>query len=172
MTTTPGAKNLLAPALLSSPRTIGVDMLDDHMQPIRPVARLHREFDGDLRPAGVSGSGKVPMSALAAPVVCSQPRPRQVRRDEPNQQPRPDLDHRVPGLHPLILDHGQLGHRWPAGDGRPGQLAARVRLLSSSHGRKNDDADAISIGIAAMTAAHINTVQVDEPSPRHGPRCR
>jgi hypothetical protein len=26
-------------------------------------------------------------------------------------------------------------------------LAARVRLLSSGHGRKNDDADAISVGI-------------------------
>jgi transposase len=38
----------------------------------------------------------------------------------------------------------------------------RVWLLSSGHGRKNDDADAISVGIAAMTAAHLNTVQVDE----------
>ena len=44
----------------------------------------------------------------------------------------------------------------------PAKLGARVRLLSSGHGRKNDDADAISVGIAAMTAGHLNTVQVDE----------
>ena len=44
----------------------------------------------------------------------------------------------------------------------PAKLAARVRLLSSGHGRKNDDDDAISVGIAAMTAAHLNTVQIDE----------
>jgi hypothetical protein len=49
-------------------------MLDNHMQPIRPVARLHREFDGDLRPAGVFGSGKAATSALAPLVICSQPR--------------------------------------------------------------------------------------------------
>jgi hypothetical protein len=42
------------------------------------------------------------------------------------------------------------------------KLAARARLLSSRHGRRNDDADALSVGIAAMTAAHLNTVLVDE----------
>jgi transposase len=44
----------------------------------------------------------------------------------------------------------------------PAKLAARVRLLSSGHGRKNDNADAISVGIAAMTAPQLQTVQVDE----------
>ena len=28
----------------------------------------------------------------------------------------------------------------------PAKLAARVRVLSTGHGRKNDDADAISVG--------------------------
>ena len=31
----------------------------------------------------------------------------------------------------------------------PAKLAARVRLLSTGHGRKSDDADAVSVGIAA-----------------------
>jgi transposase len=44
----------------------------------------------------------------------------------------------------------------------PAKLAARVRLLSSGHGRKNDNADAVSVGIAAMAAPQLQTVQVDE----------
>jgi transposase len=44
----------------------------------------------------------------------------------------------------------------------PAKLAARVRLLSSGHGRKNDNADAISVGIAALTAPQLQTVQVDQ----------
>jgi transposase len=54
-----------------------------------------------------------------------------------------------------------------AGDGVdvldvPAKLAARVRLLSIGHGRKNDDADAVSIGIAALNATHLSTVTIDE----------
>jgi hypothetical protein len=33
----------------------------------------------------------------------------------------------------------------------PAKLAARVRLLSTGHRRKSDDADAVSVGIAAHT---------------------
>jgi transposase len=44
----------------------------------------------------------------------------------------------------------------------PAKLAARVRLLSRGHGRKNDTADAISVGIAALTAPQLQTVQVDQ----------
>jgi hypothetical protein len=33
----------------------------------------------------------------------------------------------------------------------PAKLAARMRLLSTGHGRKSDDADAVSVGIAALT---------------------
>jgi transposase len=44
----------------------------------------------------------------------------------------------------------------------PAKLAARVRLLSTGHGRKNDDADATSVGIAALTAAGLHTVEIDE----------
>ncbi|WP_102418031.1 IS110 family transposase [Mycobacterium sp. 4858] len=44
----------------------------------------------------------------------------------------------------------------------PAKLAARVRLLSTGHGRKNDDADAVSVGIAALNAAHLTTVTVDD----------
>jgi transposase len=43
----------------------------------------------------------------------------------------------------------------------PAKLAARVRLLSVGHGRKNDDADALSVGIAALNATHLHTVSVD-----------
>src|SRR6188472_3343218 len=44
----------------------------------------------------------------------------------------------------------------------PAKLATRVRMLSTGHGRKNDDADAVSVGVAALTAARLQTVAVDE----------
>jgi transposase len=43
----------------------------------------------------------------------------------------------------------------------PAKLAARVRLLSTGHGRKTDEADAVSVGIAALTATRLNTATVD-----------
>jgi transposase len=43
----------------------------------------------------------------------------------------------------------------------PAKLAARVRMLSTGHGRKTDEADAISVGIAALTATRLNTASVD-----------
>ena len=44
----------------------------------------------------------------------------------------------------------------------PAKLAARVRMLSTGHGRKNDDADAVSVAVAALTAAGLRAVPVDE----------
>jgi transposase len=44
----------------------------------------------------------------------------------------------------------------------PAKLAARVRMLSTGHGRKNDDADAISVAVAALSATGLRTVTVDE----------
>ncbi|HYZ38154.1 MAG TPA: IS110 family transposase, partial [Pseudonocardiaceae bacterium] len=44
----------------------------------------------------------------------------------------------------------------------PAKLAARVRLLSTGHGRKNDDADATSVGIAALTATGGRILTIDE----------
>ena len=44
----------------------------------------------------------------------------------------------------------------------PAKLAARVRLLSTGHGRKNDDADAVSVAIAALTAPHLRSVEIDQ----------
>ncbi len=43
----------------------------------------------------------------------------------------------------------------------PAKLATRVRVLSIGHGRKNDDADALSVGIAALTSPALNTAQTD-----------
>ncbi|MDV6980233.1 IS110 family transposase [Mycobacterium intracellulare] len=43
----------------------------------------------------------------------------------------------------------------------PAKLAARVRTLSTGHGRKNDDADAVSVGIAALSARSLTSVVVD-----------
>jgi transposase len=43
----------------------------------------------------------------------------------------------------------------------PAKLATRVRLLSVGHGRKNDDADAVSVGIAALTSPTLNTAETD-----------
>ncbi len=44
----------------------------------------------------------------------------------------------------------------------PAKLAARVRLLSTGHGRKTDVADATSVGIAALSATRLHTVEIDE----------
>ncbi|MEV0703293.1 transposase [Saccharopolyspora sp. NPDC050389] len=44
----------------------------------------------------------------------------------------------------------------------PAKLAARVRMLSTGHGRKNDNADAISVGIAALTATGLRSTSIDE----------
>jgi transposase len=43
----------------------------------------------------------------------------------------------------------------------PAKLAARVRMLSTGHGRKNDDADALSVGIAAHSATTLTSVTVE-----------
>ncbi len=43
----------------------------------------------------------------------------------------------------------------------PAKLAARVRMLSTGHGRKNDDADAVSVGIAARNARRLNSAAVE-----------
>ncbi|MDV6271462.1 IS110 family RNA-guided transposase [Rhodococcus globerulus] len=43
----------------------------------------------------------------------------------------------------------------------PAKLAARVRLLSTGHGRKSDDADAVSVGVAALTAHGLSTARMD-----------
>src|SRR4051794_21642220 len=43
----------------------------------------------------------------------------------------------------------------------PAKLAARVRMLSTGHGRKNDEADAVSVGVAAHTSNSLNTAEID-----------
>lgn len=43
----------------------------------------------------------------------------------------------------------------------PAKLAARVRLLSTGHGRKSDDDDAASVGVAALTAQGLSTARMD-----------
>src|SRR5581483_2992633 len=42
----------------------------------------------------------------------------------------------------------------------PAKLARRVRLLSSGHGRKTDEADALSVGIAAQTATALHVARL------------
>lgn len=56
---------------------------------------------------------------------------------------------------------------WLASDGIaavdvPAKLATRVRMLSVGHGRKNDDADAVSVGIAALTASGLRSATVED----------
>lgn len=41
------------------------------------------------------------------------------------------------------------------------KLARRVRLLSTGRGRKSDQADALSVGIAAWSAPVLHTVEID-----------
>jgi transposase len=44
----------------------------------------------------------------------------------------------------------------------PAELARRVRLLSSGHARKSDEADALPVGVAAHTAPRLHTARTDE----------
>jgi transposase len=44
----------------------------------------------------------------------------------------------------------------------PAKLARRVRMLSTGHGRKTDEADALSVGIAARTATRLQSAQTDQ----------
>jgi transposase len=44
----------------------------------------------------------------------------------------------------------------------PAKLARRVRMLSTGHGRKTDEADALSVGVAARTATRLQTAQTDQ----------
>jgi transposase len=44
----------------------------------------------------------------------------------------------------------------------PAKLAARVRTLSTGHGRKTDEADALSVAVAAWTAPALTSVHFDE----------
>jgi transposase len=44
----------------------------------------------------------------------------------------------------------------------PAKLATRVRMLSTGHGRKNDDADALSVGIAAHSAPGLRSAVVED----------
>lgn len=43
----------------------------------------------------------------------------------------------------------------------PAKLAARVQLLSAGHGRKSDDPDAASVGVAALTGHGLTTARMD-----------
>lgn len=44
----------------------------------------------------------------------------------------------------------------------PAKLAARVRTLSTGHGRKSDEADALSVAVAAATTTRLRPVSIDE----------
>jgi transposase len=44
----------------------------------------------------------------------------------------------------------------------PAKLAARVRLLSVGHGRKSDEADAVSVAVAALNASRLRSVEVED----------
>jgi transposase len=46
----------------------------------------------------------------------------------------------------------------------PAKLATRVRVLSIGHGRKSDDADAVSVGIAALSSPTLNAAHIDTPA--------
>jgi transposase len=44
----------------------------------------------------------------------------------------------------------------------PAKLAARVRLLSTGHGRKSDAHDAVTVAVAAHGARHLGQVRLDD----------
>ncbi len=108
--------------------------------------------------AAAVGSALAPLATLRTPV--SREGYRQLRRFAARW---PDAVWAIEGATGL----GSPLVAWLSGDGIvavdvPAKLAARVRMLSTGHGRKNDDADAVSVGIAALTAPGLRPAAVED----------
>ncbi|WP_339122727.1 IS110 family transposase [Pseudonocardia sp. D17] len=108
--------------------------------------------------AAAVGAGLTPLATLRVPV--SQQGYRQLRRFAARW---PDAVWAIEGAIGL---GAPLATRLSA-DGIdavdvPAKLAARVRTLSTGHGRKSDSDDAVSVGIAALTAVGLRSAAVDE----------
>jgi transposase len=108
--------------------------------------------------AAAVGSALAPLATLRTPV--SREGYRQLRRFAARW---PDAVWAIEGATGL----GSPLVAWLSGDGIvavdvPAKLAARVRMLSTGHGRKNDDADAVSVGIAALTAPGLRSAAVED----------
>ena len=108
--------------------------------------------------AAVVGSSLSPLATLRTPV--SRQGYRQLRRFAAGW---PDAVWAIEGATGL----GAPLATWLSSDGVaavdvPAKLATRVRMLSTGHGRKNDDADAVSVGIAALTAPGLRSAVVEE----------
>ena len=108
--------------------------------------------------AAAVSSALAPLATLRTPV--SRQGYRQLRRFAARW---PDTEWAIEGATGL----GAPLAAWLAGDGIeavdvPAKLATRVRMLSTGHGRKNDDADAVSVGIAALTAPGLRSAAVED----------
>ena len=108
--------------------------------------------------AAAVGSALAPLATLRTPV--SRQGYRQLRRFAARW---PDAVWAIEGATGL----GAPLAAWLSGDGIeavdvPAKLATRVRMLSTGHGRKNDDADAVSVGIAALTAPGLRSAAVED----------
>ena len=108
--------------------------------------------------AAAVSSALAPLATLRTPV--SRQGYRQLRRFAAHW---PDAEWAIEGATGL----GAPLTTWLAGDGIeavdvPAKLATRVRMLSTGHGRKNDDADAVSVGIAALTAPGLRSAAVED----------
>ena len=108
--------------------------------------------------AAAVGSALAPLATLRTPV--SREGYRQLRRFAARW---PDAVWAIEGATGL----GSPLVAWLSGDGIvavdvPAKLAARVRMLSTGHGRKNDDADAVSVGIAALSASGLRPAAVED----------
>ena len=108
--------------------------------------------------AAAVGSALAPLATLRTPV--SREGYRQLRRFAARW---PDAVWAIEGATGL----GSPLVAWLSGDGIvavdvPAKLAARVRMLSTGHGRKNDDADAVSVGIAALSASGLRSAAVED----------
>jgi transposase len=69
----------------------------------------------------------------------------------------------VEGAHGI----GRALAQWLVSDGEqvldvPAKLAARVRVLSTGHGRKTDPDDAVSVAVAARSAPRLREVGVED----------
>jgi transposase len=108
--------------------------------------------------AAAVSSALAPLAALRTPV--SRQGYRQLRRFAAQW---PDAEWAIEGATGL----GAPLATWLSADGIeavdvPAKLATRVRMLSTGHGRKNDDADAVSVGIAALTAPRLRSAAVED----------
>lgn len=118
--------------------------------------------------AVVVGSGLAPLSTIRVPVT--RDGYREVRRFATRWPAAVWTIEGAPGLGAPLAR--RLSKDGIAAIDVPAKLDTRARMLSTGHGRKNDEADAVSVGVAALTGTMDDACCTTAPGLGAIPRSR